>query len=246
MRPPPRLLVVLRRRGLAVAAVLLALAASGCDIPRDPDGTLGRVRGGTLRVGVSENPPFVIREGEATEPRGVEADLVRAFAADLGATLEWHWGAMHDHVAALEQNELDLAAGGLPAASPLAMRVGASQPYYRGHEAIGAPPEASGASWDGARVAVPAARAIASRVEAEGAVPVRVDHPEAAGGFAAAPDWQLRAWGMRPVHRLGPAEYVLAVPPGENGMLHRLDLFLAGRQDWAARALVRDAAARRR
>ena len=216
----------------------LGLAVAGCGIPSDAHGTLDRVRGDTLRVGIAESPPFVIRDGEVQEPRGVEADLIRAFAADLGATVVWHWGAMQDHVEALDQYELDLVAGGLPAGSPLATHVGASQPYYTGHEAIGAPPEAAvPVSWEGVRVAVPEASAIASRVEAEGAVPVRVAHPGATAGFVAGPDWQVRAWGRRPVTQLGPADYVFGVPPGENGMLHRLDLFLADRQDWAEQAL---------
>jgi hypothetical protein len=39
---------------------LIALTAS-CDLPRDANGTLSRVRGGVLRVGVSLNGPWTMR-----------------------------------------------------------------------------------------------------------------------------------------------------------------------------------------
>jgi polar amino acid transport system substrate-binding protein len=39
------------------ALLILAVAAGSCGIPRDPRGTLDRVRGGTLRVGVAERAP---------------------------------------------------------------------------------------------------------------------------------------------------------------------------------------------
>src|SRR5690606_3054800 len=58
-----------RARPLAcLTALCLCLPlVPGCDdYPRDPEGTLGRVTGGTLRVGVSEGRPWVWRQdGEA-------------------------------------------------------------------------------------------------------------------------------------------------------------------------------------
>src|SRR3712207_7643050 len=50
----------------AALASLLALVAAACDLPRDPEGTLQRVRGGTMRVGVVERRPWT------TFPRSVE------------------------------------------------------------------------------------------------------------------------------------------------------------------------------
>lgn len=51
-------------RPLAVFPVILALAVA-CDFPRDAQDTLQRVRNGTMRVGVSENDPWVRFVGEA-------------------------------------------------------------------------------------------------------------------------------------------------------------------------------------
>ena len=245
MHAPPSLDRPPARAALAAVGLLFALSAAlsvtGCGIPHDQRGTLARVRGDTLRVGVTEHPPFIVHTGEGAA--GVEADLVRAFADSIGAAVAWHWGPVSEHVAALERLELDLLAAGLGAKEPTLKRVATTMPYYRGHEAIGAPPDAPvPESWEGVAVAVARGSALAARVETAGAVPVRIARPGAASGFRAAPDWALRGWGLRPVRDLAPARYVLAVAPGENGFLHALDRFLDGRRGPLARALARAAA----
>ena len=234
------------RRSAHVAGALLclaggALASAGCDVPRDAHGTLDRVRGDTLHVGVTEAPPFVVHAA-GSGAAGVEAGLIQALADSLGAVVAWHWGPSADHVEALERYELDLVAGGIEAGSPLTTPVGTTRPYYSGHEAIGAPPGTRApADWQGVPVAVPEGRALAAAVAERGARAVRQPHPEAAPGFVAAEDWALRGRGLEPVSDLAPLDYVLAVPPGENGWLHRLDLFLTSRKERTARALVRHA-----
>jgi cytochrome c oxidase subunit 2 len=71
-----------------VILILLALlATAACDLPRDPGGTLERVRGGTMRVGFVPTHPWVIATDG--EPGGIEPRLLRAFARELGARIEW-------------------------------------------------------------------------------------------------------------------------------------------------------------
>lgn len=108
---------------------LLALAAAtlACDLPRDPEGTLDRARGGTLRVGAVEAPPYVGRRGVGAT--GPEADLVRAFAESIGARVEWRWEPLDEHMRALEAFELDIVAAGLTTESPWASRVGFTRPW---------------------------------------------------------------------------------------------------------------------
>lgn len=233
-----------------VAAALLLAAASalaGCSLPRDPEGTLDRVRGGTLHVGVTEAPPFVVRHGERTEPGGVEAALVRGFADSLSAAVAWHWGPADGHLEALERFELDLVAGGLTAATPWKARVGLTRPYHTAHDAIGAPPGApvgsQFAALEGAQVAVPEGSALAALVEGEGLRPVPTAHPGRFAGLVAAPEWQLRAWGREPLEELRAVKHVLAVPPGENGLLFALEAYLQPRRRAIEEALVREAAA---
>lgn len=76
-----------RSAALLVGAALL-LAGCGLTIPTDPDGTLDRVRSAEiLRVGASPRPGWVdLDEGS---PTGREPRLATAFAADLGAAVEW-------------------------------------------------------------------------------------------------------------------------------------------------------------
>jgi hypothetical protein len=108
---------------LALSSTLLA----GCDLPRDPEGTLERVRGGVLRAGVCESPPWVTRAGD--QPSGVEPAVLQRFAAELGARIEWRWGSAEEHLAALERFELDLAACGLERTTPWKKRVALTVPY---------------------------------------------------------------------------------------------------------------------
>jgi polar amino acid transport system substrate-binding protein len=100
-----------RRSPLAVACAVAALMA-GCQFPADPEGTLDRVDGGTLRVGVIHDPPWVeLQPGR--EPAGVEPELVRRFAETIDAEIEWVEGTEADLAAAMGGFQLDLMVGGL-------------------------------------------------------------------------------------------------------------------------------------
>jgi polar amino acid transport system substrate-binding protein len=206
-------------------AAALALLFAACDIPRDPHDTLSRVRGDTLRVGVTAAPPWVIdRDGE---PDGVEPELVRRFARELGAEVRWSWGSLAEHMEALEHYDLDVAIGGIEHGSPWGSRVGFTEPYHTSHVIIAGPPGApplTRDAIDGVPVTVPAGGPIAALVRDAGAVPNVVDSLTHAVGPVSAPDWQLRNLGRDTVGvRLHRSRYVMAVPPGENGFLMALE-----------------------
>lgn len=110
------------RRGLLALFVVV-----GC-LPRDPDGTLERVRGGVLRVGVVAAAPWVIGDPDGP-PRGSEVDAVRGLAASLGAEVVWVPGGETAHMRALQARRLDLVIGGLVADSPYREEVGFTRPY---------------------------------------------------------------------------------------------------------------------
>ena len=119
-----------RARLLPALVVALALLLAGCGsvrIPVDPDGTLDRVRGGVLRVGVSPHEPWTTVT--ATEPGGLEPDLVRRWAAGLGARIAWTVGGEQPLVQAMERGELDLVTGGLTADTPWADQAALTWPY---------------------------------------------------------------------------------------------------------------------
>ena len=78
-------------------------------------------------MGITEHPPWT--ERAAAEPAGVEADLVRAFAGEIGAQVRRVWGAEQRLFERLEEHELDLVVGGITDASPWIKKVGFTKPY---------------------------------------------------------------------------------------------------------------------
>jgi polar amino acid transport system substrate-binding protein len=113
---------------LMVAVVTSLLDACGVSIPTDPEGTLERVTGGTLRVGVSPNPPWTEVRGDA-EPTGTEVGLVKEFAASLPAKVSWTVGGEEALIKRLEIGELDLVIGGLTADTPWEEHAAITKPY---------------------------------------------------------------------------------------------------------------------
>ncbi len=109
------------RAGAALAAALLA----GCDLPRDPEGTYDRVRGGTLRVGiVAADEAQPEHASAAREDRAA----VERFAQELGASPVWMHASAEALFLALERHELDLVIGGVYGDTPWRGRIALSKP----------------------------------------------------------------------------------------------------------------------
>lgn len=95
---------------LAGAVVLLL---SGCWMPRDPEGTTERVRGGTLHLGVL-----------GTVLSDAEERAVAAVADALDAEVSRDTADPHRLFAMLGAGEIDIVVGGVPEDTPFASRVG--------------------------------------------------------------------------------------------------------------------------
>jgi polar amino acid transport system substrate-binding protein len=228
----PRARARLRAAALLAAILLVSLLATGCGIPRDPEHTLERARGATLRVGVAEAGPWARRSGgrgPAGEPSGVEPALVRGFAASIDAGVEWHPGGETELLAALERFELDLVIGGLTTASPWKSRVGLTRGYYIERLEVGAPPSmARPDSIAGLTVAVRPGTPLANRVAESRAEALPAADPWATGELVAAPAWELEVHGYEPTgHVLSRGYRAMAAPPGENALVTALELYLA-------------------
>lgn len=217
------------RDGAVLALVFLSyLASTGCDrLPRDPKKTTERVQQQhVVRVGVAENPPWVIRK--AGEPEGVEVELIRNFANSLGATPKWFWGGEQTHMEALEQFELDVVISGLDAKTPWSKQVGLTSPYFDERFVVGIPsgtraPE----SLRDLKIAVPEGDALAAYLQKKDAIPLRTANIFETGGPAAAPVWALERNGFtRTKFNVFEKKHVMAVPPGENGWLNKLGTYL--------------------
>src|SRR3954469_1445497 len=126
---------------LIIAAFVSAFHPAQADFPRDPNRTLQNARGGRIRVGVVENRPWAVKNGN--DAGGVEAELIKNLAAELGAQVEWHWGGEQSHMEALERFELDLVIGGITSTTPWKKKIGLSHEYYDEH-VIATPPGENG------------------------------------------------------------------------------------------------------
>ena len=124
------------RTTAALLLVVLALTAVSCSsVPADPEQTLDRVTGGTLRVGVSHAPPATDVGG--AEPAGPEADMARDFAQSLDAKVEWVEGGEEYLMEALKHGDLDLVIGGLTESSPWTDKAALTRPYAESTDSWG-------------------------------------------------------------------------------------------------------------
>jgi polar amino acid transport system substrate-binding protein len=228
---------------LSVALLLVAIAATGCQYPRDPDGTLNRVEGGVMRVGVTEADPWVMLEGDRPVG-GAEVELARRFARDVGARIEWVQGSEEELVQAAKEGQVDLIVGGWTNKSRWKKDVAFTRPYVEARAVVGIP---AGESFpdDFAGVAVAAElgseeEGLLAQKTAARVVPV-TDLAPRAGRPAAVPhylldDLELTDSGTE----LDEAKHVMAVKLGENAFLVRLERFLLEREDEIERLLIEE------
>jgi polar amino acid transport system substrate-binding protein len=227
---------------LVLVTLLAALLAAGCQYPRDPDGTLNRVEGGVMRVGVTAADPWVLLEGD--EPSGgVEVELARRFARDVGARIEWVHGSEEELVDAAKEGQVDLILAGLTSKSRWKKDVAFTRPYVETRTVVGAP---AGASYPDDLAGVPVAVKLGT--EEEGLLEQRTDArvvPVAElasrrGEPAAVHDYLLDDLDLTESGtKLDTAKHVMAVKLGENAFLVRLERFLLNREDEIRRLVVR-------
>ena len=209
--------------------VLLAIATviCGCDrIPTDPEGTLDRVRGATMRVGVSISDPWVT--DEAGGFGGVEVELLEAFAQELDAEVEYFDGSEEELFAALAVHELDVVIGGLTSKNPHAAEAGITHPYFTTALVV-ATPDDEDVPDDiaGREVAAERGTEAAGLLRKTDAVVVEVDAIEQAPGAAAVEDYLLDDLGLIDTGiRLAESDHVMVVPAGENDFMTTLEGFL--------------------
>lgn len=212
---------------------LLVVLLAACRFPQDTEGTLEQVSGGRLEVGLTENPPWVMRT--PTGPAGVEVELVRELAAGLDAEVRWHWGTEGNLVEALRAHRIHLAVGGIEDAPWRRGVVATSRVFFRDLDVVGfAPGTVVPESLAGRPVAVTILDRAGRELEAMGARPV---YAQAAPDLpVAGPMWQVRARGLVPgPWTLGERRHVWLLPPGENGWILHVDRHLARHSDLAER-----------
>jgi polar amino acid transport system substrate-binding protein len=207
------------------AGTAVLLLAGACDLPRDPETTLERVRGGTMRVGVSEHDPWVVLEGD--QPTGVEVELVKRFAETLDAEVEWVEGEVEELAGALHVGEIDLLIAGLTSSSKISSEGALTHPYLTTQVVVAAPAGSDLEDVAGVEVAVEAATEEAGLLEKTDAVPVEVDDVASATGPVVVETFLLDDLGLDDTGvQLTETDHAMAVPHGENAWLVRLERFL--------------------
>lgn len=117
------------RLARSLLSVFVVAAAASCGIPHDPENSLDRIRqSGILRAGFTVHEPWVTSDA-MDGPAGPEVNVVSAFAASLGARVEWRQGSESELFDALERFELDVVVGGLTADNPAGPSLGLTRPY---------------------------------------------------------------------------------------------------------------------
>ena len=224
--------------------VPLALALGACQYPRDVEGTLDRVRGGVMHVGISESDPWVRTGGR--EPGGVEVQLLKRFARTLGARIEWVRGTESDLVEALHGRKLDVVAAGLNRRSEWQRVAALTRPYLTTTVLIAAPDEAAAdelsSDLGGRRIAVEANSPEAAKLSQDtDAIPREVEDPTKAGGPVVVEDYMLDELGLVATDaELDEHEHCMAVAMGENAFLVELERFLLDREHEAAQILEQE------
>jgi polar amino acid transport system substrate-binding protein len=230
-------------RSFFFAVTVVAVAMLGaCDIPQDPDGTLDRVTGGTMRVGVTQADPWVKLEND--QPTGgVEVELVRRFARDVDAEVEWIDGSEEELVNAAKEGSLDLVIAGMTKKSRWKKDVAFTRPYVETKAVIGAPPgQADRDDFDGVRVAAERGSVEEALLENKtDALVEPVDSLAGRDGPVAAFEYVLDDLGLEPTDvELEDEAHVMAQPLGENAWLVRLERFLLNREDEIERLLMEE------
>jgi polar amino acid transport system substrate-binding protein len=212
---------------------------SGCGVPKDPEGTLDRVSGGVLRVGVTDAPPWA--ESDGTDLSGIEVALVQGFADSVDAEIEWIEGSETELAQAVFLGEIDMMIGGLTSTSTLASEVTLTHPYLTTATVIGVPDDADIPSdIAGVEVAVETGTAEAGLLAKTDAEVLRVDDITTVDGPIAVEDIFLDDLSMTDTGiRLQESDHVMGVPHGENAFLVELERFLLDHADLAQQLVER-------
>jgi polar amino acid transport system substrate-binding protein len=222
----------------------LFAVAAGCGFPVDPEDTLENASGGTLRVGVIENDPWVVLE-PGKEPQGVEPELVRQFAESIDAEIVWTEGSADELAPVISGFQLDLLIGGLTADFPHPDDVAMTRPYIDTEIEIGAPPgEDLPDDRDGLEIYVERFSEAASLLEKKEREVTAITYNalDEVDGIVLANSYDLEALGYEPTGDiLRDEDHAMGTPPGENSFLIELEEFLLERKDEAAELLTQEA-----
>lgn len=114
--------------GVIAAACIFALG--GCSsLPHDAADSYNQAAGGSLRVGVSPHAPWTVVDSLTGEVSGTEADLVREFAEQMGAEVDFRIAPESVLAEMMSNRDLDVVIGGLSHDSGWDDKMAFTRPY---------------------------------------------------------------------------------------------------------------------
>ena len=159
-------------------------------LPTDAGGLEG-VQNATMRVGIVDNDPWTrMEDGRAS---GIEVELLKDFARELGADTTFVPGTTPELLEAAKEAEVDVLVGGFTSTSPgvsEGKEAGVTGTYLTTRFVVGVPPDRP--TFDdpsGRKIAVERIDTTAAMLKEEGAVPV--EDLSTAEMPIAAYEWQL-------------------------------------------------------
>jgi polar amino acid transport system substrate-binding protein len=221
-------------RALCLPLLIGAAILAGCQYPRDVEGTLDRVEGGTLRVGASENEPWV--NLKTSPPGGVEPEIVSRFAKTIDAEVRWVRGDSEELVEALANGQLDIVIAGIDRKSEHQRKAALTRPYVDTELLLAHPPgEEMPDEGHDVRVAVEADSHAAGLLDHKTDYGLReLESLEGVRGPALVWDYWLDDLKLESTGEdLIDEEHCMAVRFGENAFLVELERFLLDREgEW--------------
>ena len=121
-----------KKMGITITVLAIAFSLSGCATTGD-DKTLPQPiiqKAQFLRVGINPTaPPLISKQGIRTV--GLEADLARALAQELGKTVRFIELGWNDLIPALLENRIDIIMSGMTITKAREVRIAFTEPYLR-------------------------------------------------------------------------------------------------------------------
>lgn len=114
--------------GVTVATCLFTLSGCG-SLPHDAADSYNRAASGALRVGVSPHAPWTVVDSLTGDVSGTEADLVRDFAVEMGADVDFHIAPESVLAEMIANRDLDVVIGGLSDDSGWEDKMAFTRPY---------------------------------------------------------------------------------------------------------------------
>ncbi len=120
------------KMGITITVLAMAFSLSGCATTGDdktlPQPIIQKVQ--ALRVGINPTaPPLIFKQGTRTV--GLEADLARALAQEMGKSVRFIELGRNDLIPALLENRIDIIMSGMTITKAREVRIAFTDPYLK-------------------------------------------------------------------------------------------------------------------